>query len=79
MARMERGQGGKLPVHQGHLWGKGLAAGGRRLEDANDAHHKGSAVCCCAAKECVSSVLDGLLAPVLYHCSDRCKQTSVCV
>lgn len=37
---MEKGQGAgkKLPFHhQGHLWGRGLAAGGRRLEPASDA------------------------------------------
>lgn len=36
-ARLAESQDGKLPFHQGHLWGKGLAAGGRRLEDASDA------------------------------------------
>lgn len=38
LARLDRGQAGKLPFHQGHLCGRGLAAGGQRLEGASDAH-----------------------------------------
>lgn len=36
MVRLQGFQGGKSVFSQGHFWG--LAAGGRRLEDASDAH-----------------------------------------
>lgn len=40
LARLAKGRSGQescLSTNQGHLWGKALAAGGRRLEDAGDA------------------------------------------
>lgn len=38
LTRLDSRSGRKVVFSQGHLWGKGLAAGGRRLEDAIDGH-----------------------------------------
>lgn len=79
LARLETGQDSKLPFHQGHLWGKGLAAGGRRLEDASDAHSVRELGCLLACQGVGFVSLRWSYSMPLYHCSDRCKQRSVCV
>lgn len=54
LTHLGQGQGAAMPIYQGHLWGEGLAAGGRRQEDANDAHPAQELGCLWGAKEFIS-------------------------
>ncbi len=60
-AHLEKGQPRKLPFHQGHLWGKGLAAGGGRPEDASDAQSGHELGCPLGCQGGGSSVWDGVI------------------